>query len=476
MKNTINILDLLQNIMGAKLAYLAESSKSYFSYTGSFSITNLSRWTLSMSKRRLERFYARPHDWSGHTLDLILRFLSRHINSVKDFNMYWVLAVDETVDKKSGHATYGIGYAYSSKAEKVVKSIAVMNISLVHRFSKLSLPLVQEQLVFPKELKEKAAAKKAAKKAAEAAKKTAQKAGIITPKIPPTGRQKGTKNKPKSEQVVEIAYTFTVLMKLLARFSTQIKGLLSPFIKIKYLVADGGFGNNTVAEIALNEGLQLISKLQYNAALYAPFGGVYSGIGAPKKYGQKLNFDTIETDYKDALVAKIKQKDGSIDHVYHLKKMLHKSFSMALNVVVILKFDKNGQAKSYKSRAVLFSTDLDADHKTIMDIYQVRYQIEFNFRDARQFFGLSNFKNIKKQQVQNVIGYAFFMVVLSNILLFDIKQKYPNSKLSIQDLKAYFRAEKYINELLKVDEFTLSLFLNQKKNIQLPIIGAINPF
>ncbi len=41
MKKTINILDLRQNIMGAKLAYLVEPSKSYYSYTGNFSITNL---------------------------------------------------------------------------------------------------------------------------------------------------------------------------------------------------------------------------------------------------------------------------------------------------------------------------------------------------------------------------------------------------------------------------------------------------
>ena len=156
--------------------------------------------------------------------------------------------------------------------------------------------------------------------------------------------------------------------------------------------------------------------------------------------------------------------------------MIHKSFEMPLNVVIILRFDKNGQAKSHKSRAILFSTDIDADYNTIIDIYQVRFQIEFNFRDARQFFGLSNFKNIKKQQVLNVISYAFFMVSLSNILIFEIKQIHPDCPLSIQDLKAFFRAEKYINELLNRDEFKASLLLNRKSFDQFPIIGAINAF
>jgi putative transposase len=485
MKKTINILDLVQNIMGAKLVHLTEISKSYWSHTGNFSVTNLSRWVLSTSKRSVERFYARPHDWCEHMGVLIISFLSRHAHFIKDFNQQWVLAGDETVDKKSGHATHGIGYAYSSKAEKVIKSVSVLNISLAHRYTKLSLPFLQEQLIFPTVLTEKAAKKKASKKALKAAKKVAKQSGMpfIAAKL---GRPKGSKNAPKTpvtptkdietEAKKEIAYTFQVLERLLDNFSQFFKERLSPFIRIKYFVGDGGFGNNTVAKIIRSKGLHLISKLQYNAALYFPFKGEYSGRGPHTKYGEKLNFDKAESQLEDHFLEEQKQKDGSIDRIYQIKNMLHKSFDMSLNVVVILRFDKNRVPKSHKSRAVLFSTDLEADHKTIMDIYHVRYQIEFNFRDARQFFGLSNFKNIKKQQVQNVIGYAFFMVTLSNILLFEIKHKYPESKFSIQDLKAYFRAEKYLNELLNKDEFTASLFLNLKQNINLPIVGAINPF
>jgi putative transposase len=300
------------------------------------------------------------------------------------------------------------------------------------------------------------------------------------------GRPKGSKNKPKTavnppngtktEEKVEIAYTFKIMETLLDRFLLFAKDHLSRLIKVTYFVGDGGFGNNTVATIVRSKNLHLISKLQYNAALYFPFEGMYSGRGAPTKYGSKLNFEAAEIQLEKYFVEEQKQKDGSIDRIYQIKNMLHKSFDMALNVVIILRFDKNSMPKSHKSRAVLFSTDLTADHKTIMEVYQVRYQIEFNFRDARQFFGLSNFKNIKKQQVQNVIGYAFFMVTLSNILLFEIKQQYPNAKFSIQDLKAYFRAEKYLNELLKKDEFTASIFLNLKNNTNLPIVGAINPF
>jgi hypothetical protein len=66
------------------------------------------------------------------------------------------------------------------------------------------------------------------------------------------------------------------------------------------------------------------------------------------------------------------------------------------------------------------------------------------------------------------------MVSLFNILIFEIKQKQPECPLSIQDLKAFFRAEKYINELLNRDEFKASLLINRNSFDNLPFIGAIN--
>ena len=481
MKKTYNILDLLQKIMGAKLGHLIEPSKGYWSYTGTFSVTNVSRWLLTKSKRGLERFYATPHDWTSHVGLLVQSFLSRFAGVVKGFNSHWLLTVDETVEKKAGKATYGVGYHYSSKAEKVIPSVAVFNLSLTHRLTKVSLPLLQEQLIFPTEKTEKQLAKKAAKKAQQIAKvlatKEVKKTGVTPSKRVSTGRPKGRKNKPKNEEATkneEIAYTFQVLGGILDRFVQFLAPLVASLISIKYVVGDGGFGNNTVAKIVRAKGFELISKLQYNAALYLPFQGEYSGSGRPKTYGDKVQYDRLEEQLKDDLVEKRQESDGSFTHIFHIKKMIHKSFEMPLNVVILIRFDKNGQAKSHKSRAVLFSTDLNADYKTIMDSYHARFQIEFNFRDARQFFGLSNFKNVKKQQVQNVIGYAFFMVALSNILIFEIKQKQPDCPISIQDLKAFFRAEKYVNELLNRDEFKQSLLLNRDAFNNFPIIGAIN--
>ena len=70
---------------------------------------------------------------------LVQSFLSRFAGVVKGFNSQWLLTVGETVEKKAGK----VGYHYSSKAEKVIPSVAVFNLSLTHRSTKLSLPLLQ---------------------------------------------------------------------------------------------------------------------------------------------------------------------------------------------------------------------------------------------------------------------------------------------------------------------------------------------
>lgn len=466
MKKTINILDLVQNIIGAKLSYLLEPCKGYWSLSGTFSITNLSRWVLKMSKRRLERFYARPHNWTETNVSVASSFLKRFVDSVSGITDSWAITVDETIGKKSGSSTHGVGYHYSSKDEKVIKSIAVLNLSLTHSTSKLSLPMVQEQLIFPPLSSDQQAAK-----AAKKAKKTVSKTTETVAK--PVGRPIGSKNKPKgdkTEQTAEMAYTFQVLSQVLTCFLLYFVKFLKVYISLKYVVGDGGFGNNTVAKICSDKGLDLISKLQYNAALYYAFSGTYSGLGRPPTYGDKLDYDKLDVKQ---LLEKRQQTDGSIWHIYQFNNMLHKSFDMSLNIVLIVKYTKQGK-QTKKGQIVLFSTDLTAHYNTIIDFYHARFLIEFNFRDARSFFGLTNFKNTKETQVKNVIGYAFFMVTLSNILLFELKQKHPKSKFSIQDLKAYFRAEKYLHELLNMDEFSSSLFLKLKENCNLPLVGAIN--
>jgi putative transposase len=96
----------------------------------------------------------------------------------------------------------------------------------------------------------------------------------------------------------------------------------------------------------------------------------------------------------------------------------------------------------------LFSTDLDLAYDSLIDYYHLRFQIEFNFRDAKQFWGLEDFMNVNPMPVHNGANLAMFMVNVSQALISHFRPVCPF--FSVNDLKAYFRGRKYVLETLKL--------------------------
>jgi hypothetical protein len=125
--------------------------------------------------------------------------------------------------------------------------------------------------------------------------------------------------------------------------------------------------------------------------------------------------------------------------------MLHMDFAQPLNVVIITKTNRRTGAFANVN---LFSSDLDLSFDMIIDYYSLRFQIEFNFRDAKQHWGLEDFMNIKELPLTNALNLSLFMVNLSQALLREFQQTNPSS--GIIDLKAYFRAAKYFQEMIKM--------------------------
>lgn len=66
------------------------------------------------------------------------------------------------------------------------------------------------------------------------------------------------------------------------------------------------------------------------------------------------------------------------------------------NVVIIAKTNQRTGAQAH---VCLFSSDLELAYDKLIDYYSLRFQIEFNFRDAKQFWGLEDFMNTKETYV-----------------------------------------------------------------------------
>lgn len=440
-----SLLGVLAPALETNVRVLIEMAKGiYCISSGGITMKNISRWTgKGGSYRSIQRLMASPVDWLALNLTL---FQSAYLDMPQAGRFF--LAVDETVEGKSRKHTFGIGWFYSSIAGKVIRSVSSHAISVVDTKKEASYVLTHRQTVKP--------AHKPAKKKGKGKKK---KAGQKPKKKP--GRPKGSKNKQNVKKEGLLYEGFEALLSSVAPLLAALA------LGICHVVGDGAYGNQTCCLIARQFGLELVSKLNRNTALYLPCQGPYCGRGRRRKYGDKLNYDSLPEQYLVGSSA----EEGILTQIYQVKGVWTKHMPCLINAVIIVKTElETGK----KARVVLFSTDLAMEARALIKIYSLRFQIEFNFRDAKQFFGLADFKNVKEQQVNNAMGLAFFMDNLSLVLVEQAKQAWQEENVSIQDLKSYFRAEKYLGDILNTLEIAPNPILIHRQFADIFKIGAVN--
>ena len=246
------------------------------------------------------------------------------------------------------------------------------------------------------------------------------------------GRPKGSLNKDKKQ--LELSPELLRVNGLLAK---TLK-LLRVFVKLRYLALDGHFGHTQAVLMSLENDLHLISKLRKDSALCEIFEGEYRGFGRKREYGKQLNYENLPQKYW-----KKGKREGEIITNYLNGIFLHRNFGMKLNVVIIERIDLRTKKIG---NAILFSSDLELGWEKLLEYYSLRFQIEFNFRDAKQHFGLEDFMNTTKIGVENAANLALMMGTVSAKLL---KTSEENC-VGIGDLKTHFRGVKYALEAIKI--------------------------
>jgi hypothetical protein len=384
--------------------------------TGRVTMLGIARWTGDGgSYRTVQRFFATTFPWAA----LLWLFFRQHLFQADDV---YLLAGDEVVITKAGRKTYGLDRFFSSVYQKPVPGLAFFSLALVSTKERRAFPIRIEQVVRTDAEKALSQAKAAAKKIKEPA-----------PKQKP-GRPKGSKNRPKAD---------LTLSPELQRIQTLVQALLrliAGVLPLTYLVLDGHFGNSPALQMVQQCNLQLISKLRADAALYVPYDGPYQGRGPHRKYGAKLNYEALPEQYLKATTV-----DEQIETRIYQGPLRHKEFAQPLNVGIIAKTNLKTQARAH---VILFSSDLTLPYATLIDYYSLRFQIEFVFRDAKQYWGLEDFMNVSRVAVTNAANLALFMVNLAAVLLRDLRRTDPHC--SVLDLKASCRGYKYVTETLKL--------------------------
>jgi putative transposase len=409
------ILALLQNLAAVVSATILQQM-SHVIYGmlishGRITMLEISRWTESGgSYRTIQRLYHTPLLW----LQIQWIFF---ISQLQKPNAEYIAAGDEVVFGKAGKETYGLGRFFAGLQNRVIPGLSFFVFSVINVKERQSYPIQAVQMIKEKEQNKKKAKNKAVK---------------IEKR--PVGRPKGSRNQKSAKPTLspELLRIQPVLQAFLA--------ILKDVLAVQYLVMDGHFGNYPSAWMVLQTGLQFISKLRSDAALYEPFTGKYCGRGAHPKYGDKVDVRQMKKKYLKSDT----QENGMRTQIYQAS-LLNKGFAFSINVVIILKTNLSTHKQAH---VILFSTDLKLPYEKLFDYYTLRFQIEFNFRDAKQYWGLDDFMNIKKEAVTNAANLSFFMVNFSSVLLQRYRENNP--EFSVLDLKSHYRGCRYAAETIKL--------------------------
>jgi Transposase DDE domain len=197
--------------------------------------------------------------------------------------------------------------------------------------------------------------------------------------------------------------------------SARVQGYIAQLVKtrpylpssVKYLAVDSFYTKKTIMDAVCNLGLQAVGKLRIDANLKYLYSGPQKGRGAPRKYDGKV----VLSDLRRLRFVREIEPEVRM----YTQEVWHVSLKRKIRIVVLVNLEKRNKP----SMAVLFSTDTDLDSDKILSYYKSRFQIEFIFRDAKQFTGLCDCQS--RQQARLDFHFNASLTAL-NLAKLDMQQ------------------------------------------------------
>lgn len=190
----------------------------------------------------------------------------------------------------------------------------------------------------------------------------------------------------------------------------------------RYLVVDGYFAKREfIKPITEQTGLEIISKMRSDANLYYIYNGKPTGMrGRPKTVDGKIKMQQID---KRRLKLCHEDKETRIYEGIVYSKSLKRKIKLSY------------VEQDSGAYAVLFSTDLSLDGQTIYFYYKARYQIEFLFRDAKQFCGLSHCQARNENKMHFHFNASLSAVSIAKATYYLKDRKVNSTSFSMSDVK-----------------------------------------
>lgn len=218
-----------------------------------------------------------------------------------------------------------------------------------------------------------------------------------------------------------------------------------------YLVADAYFSKRPIVEAVKSTGLAFISRLRDDSVLKYKYTGDRTGKkGAPKKFAGLVNVYNFNPNQFSL--------DLSTEEITIYSLVVYsKAFKMDIKLAIAI-FYKDGREMA---RKLFFSTDLKQAGEKIVQYYRARFQIEFLYRDAKQFTGLNNCQARSKNKLDFHFNAALTAV---NIAKHDwiATNKQVDKPFSMSDYKTLYNNTLMLNRFMCVFAINPNTSKNQK--------------
>lgn len=225
------------------------------------------------------------------------------------------------------------------------------------------------------------------------------------------------------------------------------RGCLGKLKAVRYFVADGFYAKIKVFEAFEQAGKHLITKLRADANLRYLYQGEHP-VGQRERKRQYNG----KVDYADLSRWQFVGPDQKYAHLYLYTQVLNSPrYSRNFRVVLL----HNTRSRKY---ILLACTDNQLEVCKIVHYYQLRFQIEFLFRDAKQFAGLHHCQ----AREANKLHFHFNLSMAAvNLARFEMKQNPDTQSFNDFSRKAY--NQRFLQWILDKLSLKAEFDLNQPK-------------
>ena len=235
---------------------------------------------------------------------------------------------------------------------------------------------------------------------------------------------------------------------LITHYVAQVKNNLNHIQHFgNLLVADGYFGVSTFVRPVTAMGIDFISCLKSNVALFY----VPKPIIGPRLRGRPATKDG-KIDWKNIDNERLPIVEQDNEKIVRSAKVYVKCLKKAVLLVAVDYLKEDG---TLQTRKLYFSTRVDFDYTFVLARYHCRYQIEFLFRDAKQYTGLMHCQSTNETKLHNHINLSLTAVSVAKAVHWQKDQPF-----SMKDIKSYYHNLKMVELISEA----LGLDFNSIKN------------